>query len=131
MIWSSLPCSYNLSSFCTKSSTNEDGLESFLLHTSLATDDSDPDNPEGVLTLTTLHSAKGLEFPAVAIAGMSDATMPHPNSDNIEEERRLCYVGITRAKKHLIMTTPLSYHGKECEPSRFLDEIDTIQWLVD
>ncbi len=111
--------------------TNGDGLESFLLHTSLDTDDSDPDNPEGVLTLTTLHSAKGLEFPAVAIAGMSDATMPHPNSDNIEEERRLCYVGITRAKKHLIMTTPLSYHGKECEPSRFLDEIDTIQWLVD
>ena len=110
--------------------TSEDGLEAFLLHTALDTNDSDPDNPEGVLTLTTLHSAKGLEFPAVAIAGMSDATMPHPNSDNIEEERRLCYVGITRAKNHLIMTTPLTYHGKVCEPSRFLDEIESIKWLT-
>ena len=110
--------------------TDEEGLEAFLIHTALSTNESDPDNSEGVLTLTTLHSAKGLEFPAVAIAGMSDATMPHPHSDNIEEERRLCYVGITRAKNHLIMTAPLSYHGKECNPSRFLDEIESIQWLV-
>ena len=110
--------------------TDEEGLEAFLFHTALSTNESDPDNPEGVLTLTTLHSAKGLEFPAVAIAGMSDATMPHPHSDDIEEERRLCYVGITRAKNHLIMTAPLSYHGKRCEPSRFLDEIESIQWLV-
>lgn len=109
-----------------------DGLDAFLLHTSLNTgadeDDVDPELREGQLTLTTLHSAKGLEFPAVAIAGMCDATMPSPNSDDIEEERRLCYVGITRAKRHLLLVAPLSYQGRDVEPSPFLDEIPSLIW---
>lgn len=80
--------------------------------------------------LMTLHASKGLEFPHVIIMGMEENLLPHRNSietDNIEEERRLCYVGITRAKRVLTMT--LSSHRKQygekidCDPSRFLEEI--------
>lgn len=80
--------------------------------------------------LMTLHASKGLEFPHVVIMGMEENLLPHRNSidtDNIEEERRLCYVGITRAKRVLTMT--LASHRKQygekvdCDPSRFLEEI--------
>jgi ATP-dependent DNA helicase Rep len=87
--------------------------------------------------LMTLHASKGLEFPHVYIIGVEEEILPHRASieeDNIEEERRLCYVGITRAKKTLALT----YCGKrkqygqmiDCAPSRFLDELpfDDLQW---
>ena len=89
------------------------------------------------VSLMTLHAAKGLEFPHVFLIGMEENLLPHQNSietDNIEEERRLAYVGITRARK----TCTFSYctHRKrfgeivECEPSRFLNELpaDDLEW---
>ena len=87
--------------------------------------------------LMTLHASKGLEFPHVFIIGMEEELLPHRSSieeDNIEEERRLCYVGITRAKKTLALThcAKRKQFGEmiDCMPSRFLDELpyDDIIW---
>ena len=80
----------------------------------------------------TLHSAKGLEFTVVFLVGMEEGIFPHSNSflesDGIEEERRLCYVGITRAKELLYITNAKRrmLYGKDNMniPSRFIDEID-------
>lgn len=90
------------------------------------------------VSLMTLHAAKGLEFPHVFLIGMEENLLPHQNSietENIEEERRLAYVGITRAQKTL--TFSYCIHRKrygelqECEPSRFLSELpeDDLEWL--
>ncbi len=90
-------------------------------------------NEEGdgnAVRLMTLHAAKGLEFPHVFVIGMEEEILPHRNSiedDNIEEERRLAYVGITRARRSLTFTYAArrKRHGEmqNCEPSRFLREI--------
>lgn len=89
------------------------------------------------ISLMTMHTAKGLEFPYVFIIGAEEGTLPHANSvedDAIEEERRLAYVGITRAKKHLCITfakSRMTYGEKtSCEPSRFLEEIPDqhVEW---
>lgn len=90
------------------------------------------------VSLMTIHASKGLEFPHVYIIGMEEELLPHRTSieeDNIEEERRLAYVGITRARKTLTLT----YAGKrklygetfETEPSRFLSELppEDIAWI--
>ena len=88
--------------------------------------------------LMTLHAAKGLEFPHVFLVGFEEELIPHLtsiNEDNIEEERRLAYVGITRAEKSLTMTmagTRKRYGEKVvCEPSRFLDELpeEDLEWF--
>ncbi|HEY3859663.1 MAG TPA: DNA helicase Rep [Gammaproteobacteria bacterium] len=97
-------------------------------------DDKDGDSVQ----LMTLHAAKGLEFPHVFLVGMEEEILPHRNSlegDALEEERRLCYVGITRARQ----TLTLSYadkrkkYGEEisCEPSRFLKELPEDDLLTD
>ncbi|MBI5887560.1 MAG: UvrD-helicase domain-containing protein [Deltaproteobacteria bacterium] len=107
-------------------------LSDFLDHVSLISDiDSFEDAPDR-LTLMTLHSAKGLEFRAVFIAGMEEGLFPHTRSSDdegeLEEERRLCYVGMTRAKERLYLFAARSrtVYGqtKTQMRSRFIDEID-------
>ena len=89
------------------------------------------------VSLMTLHAAKGLEFPYVFMVGVEEESLPHRNSimeDNLEEERRLAYVGLTRAKRELAITyaTHRRRYGEdvECEPSRFLYELpeDDVMW---
>jgi ATP-dependent DNA helicase Rep len=90
--------------------------------------------------LMTLHAAKGLEFPHVFMIGMEENLLPHRNSieaDTVEEERRLCYVGITRARQTLVLSyaRQRKRHGEieECEPSRFLSELprEELAWEHD
>jgi DNA helicase-2/ATP-dependent DNA helicase PcrA len=105
-------------------------LEGFLDGVALVSDiDELPDGSRGV-TLMTLHSAKGLEFPVVFLTGMEEGVFPHARSmdsrDEIEEERRLCYVGITRAKQRLWISYALHRRMQGYglgEPSRFLLEM--------
>jgi ATP-dependent DNA helicase Rep len=96
-----------------------------LLDRQEANDDSD-----SRVQLLTLHASKGLEFPVVYMMGMEEALLPHRNSiesDDIEEERRLAYVGITRAQYELVMTRCLTRKVRgervECQPSRFIAEL--------
>ncbi|WP_455223568.1 DNA helicase Rep [Kaarinaea lacus] len=98
--------------------------------------DDDSELPNCV-NLMTLHSAKGLEFPHVYLVGMEENLLPHHVSlqeENIEEERRLAYVGITRAQRTLIfsLAAKRKRNGEEiaCNPSRFLEELpeDTVDW---
>jgi DNA helicase-2/ATP-dependent DNA helicase PcrA len=118
-------------------------LEEFLEQVSLVADaDEIPDEPEakaqGVVTLMTLHTAKGLEFPVVFLTGMEDGTFPHMRAlgdpKELEEERRLAYVGITRARERLYLSRAAvrSAWGapQYNPPSRFLDEIpgDLLDW---
>ena len=96
---------------------------------------SEADEEQGArdarIWLMTLHAAKGLEFPVVVIAGMEDGLFPHARSidddDELEEERRLCYVGMTRAQSQLVLTSAsrrrVFGEYQSTEPSRFLDEI--------
>jgi len=112
-------------------------LEGFLDGVALVSDvDELPDGARGV-TLMTLHSAKGLEFPVVFLTGMEEGVFPHVRAmdsvDEIEEERRLCYVGITRAKERLWSSYALHrrMHGYGLgEPSRFLLEMPAEQLAV-
>jgi DNA helicase-2/ATP-dependent DNA helicase PcrA len=81
--------------------------------------------------LMTLHSAKGLEFPVVVMTGLEEGLFPHSRStdedDDMEEERRLCYVGMTRARRKLVLTSACRRRVfgeyRATEPSRFLDEV--------
>ena len=110
---------------------NNKTLEDFLNHVALVADIDDAKLTQDSVTLMTLHSAKGLEFPVVFIGGMEDGLFPSQRSledeDKLEEERRLCYVGITRAKKRLYLTScrnRMVYgHVVMYPPSRFLEEI--------
>ena len=107
-------------------------LSDFLDHAALVSDTDDYDERSKV-TLMTLHSAKGLEFPLVFVVGLEEGLLPHHRSlsteEDLEEERRLCYVGMTRAKKKLVLTRAKfrRFLGaeslNETEPSPFLSEI--------
>lgn len=106
-------------------------LDAFLAHAALEAGDTQADQFTDSVQMMTLHSAKGLEFPLVFLAGMEEGLFPHKMSmedpDGLEEERRLCYVGITRAKEQLYMTYAENrrLHGQDTmnRPSRFLREI--------
>jgi DNA helicase-2/ATP-dependent DNA helicase PcrA len=106
-------------------------LSSFLAHASLEAGEGQADQWEDCVQLMTLHSAKGLEFPLVFLAGMEEGLFPHKRSlndgESLEEERRLCYVGITRAMRQLYMSYAESrrLHGVENYgvPSRFIREV--------
>jgi ATP-dependent DNA helicase UvrD/PcrA len=108
-----------------------DGLAALLERVSLVSDVDDLDEKVKAATLITLHQAKGLEFPVVFIVGMEEGILPHFRSfadpQQMEEERRLCYVGITRAKEkvYLIHAFRRSLHGgnRPNPPSRFLADI--------
>ena len=104
-------------------------LRDFVDHAALASD-TDQYREDARVTLLTVHSAKGLEFPVVFMAGLEEGIFPHSRAssgDDLEEERRLCYVAITRAQKTLYITHAMKrwVFGDEslCEPSRFLNEI--------
>ncbi|MDQ8037487.1 MAG: DNA helicase II [Pedobacter sp.] len=105
-------------------------LAAFLDHAALEAGEAQASEFEDAVQLMTLHSAKGLEFPLVFMAGMEEGLFPHEMSlqdNNLEEERRLCYVGITRAMKELVLTYAeirrLYGDEKHNAPSRFLREI--------
>lgn len=108
----------------------EPSLEGFLQELALYSEQDALDTGGGSVTLMTLHNAKGLEFPHVFIVGMEEGTFPHARAldeQNLEEERRLCYVGITRAMKSLTLSyarVRSSWGEREPRmPSRFLSEI--------
>ncbi len=112
--------------------TRGETLEEFLDHAALASD-TDQFDPESRVTLMTLHAAKGLEFPLVFLAGLEEGLFPHSrtlnNPDEMEEERRLCYVGMTRAMNTLILSRAhyRRRYGNDAPevsmPSRFLEEV--------
>jgi len=112
-------------------SNPEGSLQGFLQEISLISDIDKWDEESESVTLMTLHAAKGLEFPIVFIAGLEEGLLPHSQSKDsdcdIEEERRLCYVGITRAQKELFLTHTRyrTKYGQRnpCVPSMFLREI--------
>ena len=107
------------------------GLDDFLAQISLVSEQDEYDEEEMAATLMTLHNAKGLEFPVVFIVGMEDGVFPHIRSlgspEELEEERRLAYVGLTRAKQRLYLTLARSrslWGGSSYNPpSRFLKEV--------
>jgi ATP-dependent DNA helicase UvrD/PcrA len=108
----------------------EPSVEEFLQQVALFSEQDNLRSDEGIVTLMTIHNAKGLEFPVVFLLGMEDGVFPHMRSieaGDVEEERRLAYVGITRAKQKLYLTYARIrslYGGTEWNlPSRFLDEI--------
>jgi len=106
-------------------------LDAFLSHAALEAGDEQASEWEDCVQLMTMHAAKGLEFPMVFMCGMEDGLCPHQrsiaNPKNLEEERRLCYVGITRAKKLLFLTfaEQRKLHGQDnfAPSSRFIEEI--------
>ncbi len=109
----------------------QEGLTAFLEQVALVSDQDTLEAGSSVPTLLTLHAAKGLEYPVVFIVGLNDGTLPHSRSfddpDGMQEERRLFYVGITRAKDRLYLlhaqNRSLYGYSEPADPSRFLDDI--------
>ena len=116
--------------------TIEDAIGKLVLRDMLERQQEEEEGADGV-QMMTLHASKGLEFPYVFIMGMEEELLPHRSSieaDTIEEERRLAYVGITRARQNLAMTfaAKRKQYGEimDCLPSRFLDELpqEDLEW---
>ena len=117
--------------FSPEGETDMQPLESFLAHAVLESGEGQADPYADCVQMMTLHSAKGLEFPVVFLAGMEDGLFPHQRSvadlAGLEEERRLCYVGATRAMRQLYITYAeqrrlygVDQYG---QPSRFINEL--------
>jgi len=120
-----------LINLCRENSEQGYTLQEFFDHAALRSEVDDFDESAAV-SLMTLHNAKGLEFPVVFLVGWEEGLFPHSRSvaeDDLEEERRLCYVGLTRAQKTIYLTYSLRrrFFGRESEemnrPSRFIQEI--------
>lgn len=115
----------------------EKSLRSFLDYTALITQEDIVEEDTGAVSLMTLHSSKGLEFPVVFISGMENGLFPHEKSfetmEELEEERRLCYVGMTRAKSNLFLTNSVqrNIYGQYQRnfPSMFLQDIPS-QYII-
>lgn len=113
-----------------QTSASED-IGPFLQRLALVTPADEAQGPDNAVSLMTLHSAKGLEFPVVFLTGLEEGIFPHPRAlgkpEELEEERRLCYVGMTRAKEHLYLSYAWSRSlwGRRLvgAPSRFIEEI--------
>ena len=128
-----------MAEFAAEREDEDAGLSEFLEQVALMTAEDEAGSPagseEGTLTLMTLHGAKGLEYPVVAICGLEEELFPtqraveasRTDPGAVEEERRLCYVGITRARRHLLLSWArwryLFGQSREMVPSRFLAEI--------
>lgn len=112
---------------------DEQGMDVFLEEVALVSDVDQADFGGNAVTLMSLHASKGLEFPVIFMAGMEETIFPHSRAlydqTEMEEERRLCYVGMTRAREELYMiyaSSRMLYGGVQHNPpSRFLSEIDT------
>lgn len=111
--------------------TGSSTLAGFLEELTLKTNNEESDSTIECVTLMTLHNSKGLEFPVVLLVGMEEELLPHTNArgsnENLEEERRLCYVGFTRAQQSLYLTSSRTRYLwgtlRTQRPSRFLQEI--------
>lgn len=119
-------------SSCAVYSAKQGGtLLDYLQDMALVSDVDSYDTKGHAVTLMTCHSAKGLEFPNVFLVGLEEGLLPHAGAafgdGDVEEERRLCYVAMTRARRHLVLTSARerTVYGERraCEPSRFLGEI--------
>lgn len=104
-------------------------LNAFLQEVALLTSADDDDDERDRVQLSTIHAAKGLEWPIVFVVGLEEGVLPHEHSlatpDGAEEERRLCYVALTRAGEQLYLSWAASrMRGKQAKPSRFLNEIE-------
>ena len=97
-------------------------IESFLAYTETFQDESISDNKDGV-SMMTVHKAKGLEFPVVFVVGLIEGLMPTKKNTDIEEERRICFVSITRAMHLLYLSHSITYLGQPSKKSIFLTEI--------
>jgi DNA helicase II / ATP-dependent DNA helicase PcrA len=106
-----------------------DALSSFLQEIALLTNIDEKEDERDQVQLLTIHAAKGLEWPIVFVTGLEEGTLPHERSlttpDGVEEERRLCYVALTRAGEKLFLSWAAGRNrGQQLKPSRFLGEIE-------
>src|SRR6185436_18853210 len=124
---------YNIEELVTaavEAEEQQESLRDFIDHAALVSD-TDQYKADARVTLMSIHAAKGLEFPVVFLVGLEENLFPHSRAntseEELEEERRLCYVAITRAQKHLYITHAMQRRifGEESitEPSRFLNEL--------
>lgn len=97
-------------------------LKDFIYHIKKIDELSD-ESSDKKIQLSTIHKAKGLEFPVVFIIGCNDGLLPHKKSTDIYDEKRLFYVGITRAEKELYLSSTATYNTQSCKPSPFINEI--------
>jgi DNA helicase II / ATP-dependent DNA helicase PcrA len=111
-------------------STRYQEIEAFIEYTETFRNESVSKNEDGV-NLMTIHKAKGLEFSAVFIIGLVEGIMPTKRAENIEEERRICFVGISRAMYILYLSHSLTYLGQAAKKSIFLDEITGTKDLIE
>ncbi len=126
--WNSIQARFQNSVIDFEQNSYDKSLSAFLTYTALLTGSDVSEESEDKITMMTVHSAKGTEFPVVIMIGMEQGNfpiiLPEQSESDLEEERRLCYVGMTRAKKQLYMTS-VKYResDKELTPSQFIWEI--------